>query len=152
MMEKYNSLKDTQLHIDRVRELMKNIIIELEKRMKQHDASKLMTPEKEVFDVFTPKLKNTTYGSEEYKIFLKEMQIALNHHYTVNSHHPEHYREGINEMDLIDLIEMICDWKAATERHADGDIEKSLIINKGRFNISEQLISIFQNTVRRIFK
>ena len=67
-----------------------------------------------------------------------------------NSHHPEHYENGIYGMDLIDLVEMICDWKAASLRHADGNIMKSLEINKERFNIDEQLFQILVNTVNNM--
>ena len=44
---------------------------------------------------------------------------------------------------------MFFDWKAATERHDDGDIYKSLNINKDRFKISDQLINILKNTAKR---
>lgn len=40
--------------------------------------------------------------------------------------------------------------KAATERHADGDIMKSIEINKGRFELSEQLCNIMRNTALRL--
>lgn len=53
-------------------------------------------------------------------------------------------------MDLLDIVEMLCDWKAATERHNDGDIMKSLEINKNRFNIDDQLFAILENTVKRM--
>jgi hypothetical protein len=51
-------------------------------------------------------------------------------------------------MNLIDLIEMFCDWKAATQRHANGDMGRSLNINQKRFSISDDIIKIFENTVR----
>jgi hypothetical protein len=54
---------------------------------------------------------------------------------------------GINGMTLLDLIEMICDWKAATLRHGDGDIYKSLEINAERFKYSGQLKQILKNTI-----
>ena len=117
-----------------------------------HDASKLSDPEVEIFTIFTPKLKGSTYGSDEYDGFLKEMKVALDHHYKGNSHHPEYYgKKGINGMDLVDLVEMMCDWKAATMRHDDGDINKSLEINKKRFKIDDQLQEILQNTADRYF-
>ena len=53
----------------------------------------------------------------------------------------------INGMTLFDLIEMLCDWVAAGQRHDDGDIKKSLEINQERFNISPQLQQILENTV-----
>lgn len=147
----YDSLKDTLEHIRTVSNKLNKVVMELLARSQNHDSSKLRSPEKEIFDIYTPKLKDSTYGSEEYKTFLKEMNVALQHHYDINHHHPEHYQEGIDGMDLIDLIEMICDWKSATERHADGNIEKSILINKERFGISDQLVKILQNTVRRLF-
>ena len=57
---------------------------------------------------------------------------------------------GINGMTLLDLIEMLCDWKAAGERHADGSMERSLMVNQERFHIGEQLQSILENTAREL--
>jgi hypothetical protein len=147
----YDSSFDTAKHIARVGTLINKMISELCLRNLTHDSSKLKTPEKEIFDVFTPKLKDSTYGSEEYKTFLKEMKVALDHHYKNNRHHPEYHADGINNMDLIDILEMFCDWKAASERHVDGDIFKSIEINKKRFNMSLQLEKILINTAARYF-
>ena len=146
--EKYDSYNDTANHIRRVQSLITDMVAQLVMRRINHDQSKLHAPEKEIFDIYTPKLKGTTYGSEEYKQYLSEMQVALKHHYENNQHHPEHFKNGVNEMSLIDLIEMICDWKAATERHADGSIVASLAINKKRFGISDQLIQVMENTCK----
>src|SRR5690554_3471786 len=101
---KYDSTKDTLLHIKRVNELLSLAAIELLARGQEHDNSKLESPEKELFDEYTPKLKDSTYGSDEYKANLKGLEPALKHHYMNNSHHPEHYENGINGMDLFDLI------------------------------------------------
>jgi len=146
----YDSKADTLLHIKRVAQLMTNASIELIRRANIHDNSKLESPEKELFDEFTPKLKGCSYGSEEYKGYLKELKVALNHHYKHNSHHPEYYENGVNGFDLFDLIEMFFDWKAAGERHADGNIYKSIEINKDRFKLSEQTVDIFTNTAKRL--
>lgn len=148
----YDSKADTLLHIKRVSFFLTEAAAELIRRANVHDNSKLESPEKELFDEYTPKLKNCTYGSDEYKEYLKGLSVALEHHYAGNSHHPEHYDNGVNGFDLFDLVEMFFDWKAATERHADGDIMKSIEINKNRFEISEQLCYIFKNTVNRYLK
>ena len=50
-------------------------------------------------------------------------------------------------MNLIDIVEMFADWKAATLRHSNGSILKSIDINISRFNMSPQLVNIFKNTV-----
>ena len=190
----YDSKDDTQKHIDTVRGFIGEIKANLFGRASIHDLSKLEEPEKSMYDEFTPKLRDSTYGSEEYKGFLKDMGAALQHHYQVNSHHPEHFKmwqcplcnsvfrndevtidfepetmlcpkccshgaifeaalepaSGIYGMSLLDVIEMLADWKAAGMRHANGDITTSLEINKDRFGISEQLFIILKNTVKEL--
>lgn len=146
----YDSKTDTLLHIKRVAQLLTEASAELIRRANVHDNSKLNSPEKEFFDEYTPKLAGSTYGSDEYKEFLKQLKVGLDHHYANNSHHPEHYENGVNGFDLFDLIEMFFDWKAATERHNDGNIYKSIGINKDRFKINEQICDIFTNTAERL--
>jgi hypothetical protein len=53
---------------------------------------------------------------------------------------------GIMGMTLLDVIEMFCDWKAATERHANGNFQTSIQQNKKRFAMSDQLAVLFENT------
>lgn len=142
----YDSTKDTLLHIKRVNELLHKVAIDLVRRGDVHDNSKLEDPEKAEFDRLTPLLKELTFGTEEYYASKADLGKALTHHYENNRHHPEHFSNGINGMNLFDLVEMFCDWKAATERMKDGDIYKSIEINKERFKMSDQLVDIFVNT------
>ena len=181
-------------HINTVMRLLASAQIELMRRQFTHDQSKLLPPEVDTFVEFTPKLKGSTYGSEEYKGFLADMKPALDHHYSHNRHHPEffdgreesrsiaghitmakwacknactlpddiygfeqlhaflgqkqaEYQSSVNGMNLFDLLEMFVDWAAACQRHADGDINRSIEINQKRFNLSPQLVNIFKNTV-----
>jgi len=136
----------TMRHIETVRNYLNAVIKELMTRQEQHDQSKLESPEVETFEEYTPKLRGVTYGSDEYRQNMREMKPAIDHHNSVNRHHPEHFKAGIREMTLIDLIEMLCDWKAAGMRHDDGDIFKSIYKNKERFGISDQLESILVAT------
>lgn len=140
----------TLRHQKRVSQLLIAAANEILGRAQNHDESKLSKEEKAAFDEYTPKLKNTTYGSDEYKRHLKGLGEALSHHYLHNSHHPEHYENGINDFDLFDLVEMFFDWMAATERHKDGNILDSIKINSKRFKITKQLASIFTNTAIRL--
>jgi hypothetical protein len=147
-LSEYDSRPDTEAHIERVRQLLGTCMATMHYRATIHDRSKLQSPEKDAFDIATPKLKGLTYGSDEYKQALADLKPALEHHYANNSHHPEHYPNGVAGMDLFDLIEMLMDWKAAGERHADGNIQRSLEINEGRFNIEPQLAQVLKNTVQ----
>lgn len=146
----YDSRPDTWKHINVVQGYLTEIVKRIIGRLLVHDQSKLEDPEKALFDEHTPKLSELEYGSEEYIKTLEELGPALDHHYAKNSHHPEHHENGISDMTLVDIIEMFCDWKAASDRQHDGNIRKSLKANKARFKISPQLHNIFENTVKEL--
>lgn len=160
-MNKYDSRLDTIEHQTKVKNYTKICGRNLLYRGLVHDNSKLESPEKEIFDEYTQKLSDCTYGSEEYKKYLKEMKVALEHHYSVNDHHPEYFNmryksrdgkgtplyKGLSGMNLMQLTEMICDWYASSKRHNDGDIFKSIEQNQGRFGYSDELKQILKNTI-----
>ena len=141
---------ETQKHIENVRKYIRFMIDKIDVRGVKHDASKLESPEVDIFAENTLQLNNLTYGSDEYKASLENMKPALEHHYAANRHHPEHFVNGINDMTLVDIIEMFCDWKASTLRHNDGNLLKSIEINAERFNMDGQLTQILINTARMI--
>ena len=146
----YDSRTGTYEHIQSVQNHIMEFIRRMMNRAVEHDKSKLEEPEKEYWDKYTPLLAELEYGSPKYQASLDALEPALKHHYAKNSHHPQHYPEGINDMTLMDIVEMFCDWKAATERQNDGNIRKSLAHNKKRFSISPQLHKIFLNTVKEL--
>ena len=149
--EAYVCLYETLKHIRRVQEILSTFATELLVRGNEHDTSKLEEPELSLFSEHTSKLQKLQYGSTEYQESLNALKPALEHHYARNRHHPEHHKNGINDMTLQDLIEMFCDWKAASERQNNGNILKSIETNGERFEMSEQLIRIFENTAREMF-
>jgi hypothetical protein len=146
----YDSTADTLDHIgnvqSRIHECTNNLIV----RAERHDASKLMEPEKSGYDQLTIALKDVEYGSDAYRAALADAKPVIEHHYAVNSHHPEHYENGIAGMSLLDVIEMLCDWKAASERTKQGSIAQSLGHNRMRFQIDDQLAAILENTVKEL--
>ena len=141
---------ETQKHIENVRKYIRFIIDKLDLRGVKHDASKLETPEVELFSEHTLQLAQMTYDSEEYRQALQDLKPALDHHYASNRHHPEHFVNGINDMTLVDILEMFCDWKASTLRQNNGNLMKSIEQNTSRFNIDPQLAQILMNTARMI--
>ncbi len=144
---KYDCTEDIKNHIGLVQHWMELFSLIIEARAKVHDASKLLPPEKEMFDEYTYKLKSTEFGSEEYQKQLEGMGEALKHHYRNNAHHPEHFENGVNGMTLFNLVEMVCDWMAAAEK-------KGVLVDmdylQKRFDISPQLRSIIENTFKEI--
>jgi hypothetical protein len=145
-MAEYDSRPETYAHIAVVRGYLLGIAFDLIMRAHDHDLTKLDEPELSVFNKYTPKLRDTTYGSVEYDSFLIGMGPGLDHHYEHNDHHPEYFERGINEMDLVQIIEMLADWKAATLRHKDGSLEQSIIQNATRFDYGEELQGLLMRT------
>lgn len=145
-MNDYDSRLETIQHSRRVDELLLQIIGGLQERIGKHDFSKTEDPELATFNEFTPKLKDLTYGTPGYQACLDAMRPALVHHYANNRHHPEHFEEGVRGMTLVDVVEMLCDWKAATERSDTGDLRKSLDIQRDRFELGETLWRVLANT------
>lgn len=152
MSDHYDSTLDTQAHISQVGLALREVVHNLSQRALVHDASKFEVPEKEAFDQVTPRLADLKYGSPEYRACLREIRPALEHHYLVNDHHPEHYRSvGVIGMSLMAIIEMLADWRAAGLRHdPPNSIVQSIKINSVRFNIHPELVLVFLNTTREL--
>jgi hypothetical protein len=148
LSEPYDSAADTLRHIMRVRDLLGRCAADLIDRAERHDRSKLESPEKEAFDRETPKLKTLVYGSDEYKASLAALGPALAHHYAHNDHHPESSTRGVAGMDLLQLLEMACDWVAAAERGMNKTVD--MPANARRFGIDPQLAEILERTVHRL--
>lgn len=146
-MPEYDSRADSLAHIHRVRDHIDTFVSAMLERGRVHDASKFGAAEKPTFDEILPLLRGLSYGSPEYVALVKRAWPALQHHYRENSHHPEHFADGVAGMDLFDLVEMFCDWKAASERNpADG---VKIDHNASIYGIAPQLVAILANTLAR---
>lgn len=139
---------ETREHIAAVGHLMHTLVKEMLDRCDKHDLSKLDHPEVDGFTRMTPTLAQSEYGSEE-NVKNREAMLAdtLLNHYAKNRHHPQHFPDGVDGMNLVDLIEMFCDWKASSARHKNGNIRKSIDHNRDRFKMAPQLARIFYNTI-----
>ena len=144
----YDSRGDTLAHIHRVRDFIGAFVAAMLARGRDHDASKLGEPEKGAFDRLLPMLSGVPYGSAEFEAAEAGVAEAIAHHHRANRHHPEHHgAAGVAGMDLFDVVEMVCDWMAAAERHpADG---VRLDINAAKYGIEPQLAAIITNTLAR---
>jgi hypothetical protein len=137
---------ETVKHITAVRGLLLRAAWALVERAHAHDESKLREPERAAFAEWTPKLAGLTYGSREYDEARAAMAPALAHHCRGNRHHPEHFAEGVDGMNLIDVLEMLCDWAAAATRHNDGDLRVSVEVNQKRFGYDDGFKRLLVNT------
>lgn len=148
-------VQDTRQHIELVRRLIGQVTTELEARGDVHDASKLAEPERSIFSAGTARRDAVVYGSDAYREHLKSVEVALAHHYAHNRHHPEYHKDGITGMNLVDLIEMLCDWMAASMRDAQGDprrVHQCIEINQERFGYPDEMAGLLHNTVTHMLE
>lgn len=148
MSDQQDSTADTLDHIGKVGAGIAQVCGELATRAAQHDASKLLPPEKAVYDRVRPLLDATEYGSDDYRAATAQLGDAFVHHCEVNRHHPEHFGdEGVDGMNLVDVIEMVCDWRAASQRRPGVDVRDGLAHNFEKYGIGEQLAAVIVHTV-----
>ncbi len=103
----------------------------LYKRAILHDLSKLQEPEASAF-ANAVRLDNIEFGTPEYKASTEKLKPCLQHHYSCNSHHFQHYPNKFRDMTTIDRLEMVADWTASSRRTKNGDIYKSIDIQQSR--------------------
>lgn len=144
--------KETEEYIQKHKMLVKKRVDTLcrllEERAQTHDDSKLARGEFEWW-VAMDEEPRYPYGSEEYKQKIKRWSWLLGEHYTKNSHHPEFYLNDLSEMDLLDLIEMLCDWISYNEAIDKIDAYSSIERQLKRFKFPKYLSKILENTITR---
>ena len=126
---------------------LQRISDEISRRGREHDDDKFEPDVFEQFYINVSKFDNIKLGTPEYMQNLEDMRPAITKHYLKNDHHPEHFENGINGMNLLSIMEMLVDWKSANSAYGNKmSFSESMKINKERFNIDEQLYSILINT------
>ena len=146
----YKLMRTIHEHRDRVAFYLNQIVRELLERSLNHDESKFGPEEFPVYAKAIDKFETHHFGTPGYVEAKNSIASATKHHYEHNRHHPEHYSDGIAGMDLVDLIEMLCDWKAATLNHKDvpGNMAKSMEFGIRQYKISPQLAKVLYNTIQ----
>ena len=135
-------------HNNNVQNNLADVLANIARRMAEHDQSKYRHEELDLV-IGKPYLQTLEYNTPEYKRGLEQVQYAVEHHYKANSHHPEHYPDGIKGMTLLDLLEMACDWQAAAVEH-DSTFLESINRNVERFGLSIEMQEILMNTGREL--
>jgi len=138
--------KDYIQHIQWLMEAMAAVQHQLMIRMLTHDRSKISPGELDAYAEIVPGFKKFEYGTPEHKAHGDRLGPAWEHHTEHNRHHVEHFPNGLNGMTLIDLIEMVCDWRAASMRSGSFDYGKSLRVFQERNQVDPQVIDILRNT------
>lgn len=143
------SFSDTVSHIRLVQSKLRIIVEFLLLRAELHDVSKLNEPELSGYEGLSEAVKGLQYGTDEYRAAFEPFKAIIKHHYEYNDHHPEHFAGGVKEMNLLQIVEMAADWKAASMRNSD-TLKPTLEASFKRFGIDDQLAEIIRNTVEAL--
>jgi hypothetical protein len=137
----------TQEHIQSVRRLLNKFADALKYKGEVHDQSKLEEPE--VYGWAAMDLEEKyDYGSPEYYDKIRRYSEVFKHHYMVNSHHPEHFKNPEYEMTLVDMIEMLCDWFSYKDDMTLNEAINLINDQCKRFKFSKTIKSLLINTYR----
>lgn len=139
--------KSVYAHKDLVKESLHDMALELGIRAANHDLSKLQPEERDIYERVTPEFQGVTYGTPEYEAVKAKLGPALEHHYQVNDHHPEHFEHGVEDMNAMQFDEMIADWYAAIRRDPNADLTSSLEALRVKYNLEPQTFAIVKNTI-----
>lgn len=137
-------------HISRVRKHINTFIQLLIRRSINHDKSKLEEPELSWWKQMDQEPRYP-YGSEEYKEKTKRWDKVFKHHYQYNRHHPEFYENGINDMTLVDIVEMMCDWLGYKQTISITEAMNVCDEQMKRYNIANELRQVIFNTLLRYY-
>jgi hypothetical protein len=140
-------IRNILAHKEAIATYMAKFCAELSYRAAVHDNSKFDPQEFDVYAQHIQDFNKHPFGSPEDNALRDKIISASLLHRKHNRHHPEFFRDGLDGMNLIDLLEMIIDWKAATERCPHDSLQKSMPLLKEKYNISDQLYNILTNTL-----
>lgn len=134
-------------HINRVKAKMEFFASVLATRGANHDSSKLKEPEYSGW-LAMDKEPRYPYGSKKYYDKMFRYKEVLEHHYSINSHHPEHFEDPSSQMDLIDLIEMLCDWFSYSNDISWLEGYNTINSQCARFKLNDTIKHLLLNTFR----
>lgn len=141
----YNYMQNLLDHKRLVGLYLQRVTTALFRRAVVHDYSKFAPDEFGPYAAALPRFEKSEYGSDEYKACCESIKPAIEHHFRENRHHPEHFPNGVNDMNLLDVVEMVCDWMAASQRVPGNTLR--LDLQKERFGIDDQLFGLISRTV-----
>jgi len=137
-------------HIDRVKSWISRFATILYSRGIHHDESKLQEPEYSLWKKMDEEPRYP-YGTQQYKDKLERHKKVFKLHYRKNRHHPEHWNGWYSEMDLVDMIEMMCDWLGYKENISLSEAQKLIETQCKRYGFSNEMRGLLYNTLVNYF-
>lgn len=130
-----------------VQKKMYILIKELEHRADSHDDSKLREPEYSGW-LEMDKEPRYPYGTPQYFEKMRRWKWLFDLHYRHNRHHPEHWHGFFEDMDLMDVLEMMCDWVSYNDRLTSMSAIEITEQQCERFGFPPLLKDLIMNTLK----
>lgn len=138
MTEEIKTLISQLRHTGMVAAYMRRLAFALLQAAQEHDLSKLTLDEFPGFVEINQTAREHEFGSPGYNASLKACGDVIGLHYARNRHHPEHHARGVDDMNLVDFVEMVADWQAASEVYGKTTFEDGLKVLRTRFGLTGQ--------------
>lgn len=151
----YRTINSIITHKTKVKQSLEFLASKILDRANTHDDSKLRSPEIDYL-IAMDKEPFYKYGSPEYFDKMKRWDKFFLHHYSLNSHHPDHFRmqgfsNGLDGMNLVDLIEFLADIISYCDKLRPQKAFEIIEAQAQRFELSPQLVNILKNTLTEFF-
>lgn len=104
-------------HCAYLRRALQIIRHDIEARSELHDLSKLGPEELPGFIRLSAAAREHAYATPGYMAAIKAEKPAVDHHQATNGHHPEAHAD-LASMPWLDIVEMVCDWWAASRTYS----------------------------------
>jgi len=111
-------IESVKLHMELMAGWKDLTLEELRQRGAEHDASKWSEPEKTPYIWHTWAHRARRLGKEFVVPDSIDINAAIEHHITTNSHHPE-YHATRDAMSTLDIVEMVCDLTAMSRENGN---------------------------------
>ena len=137
--DRFNALLTIMRHRETVAEHLHNLADYFRHRAREHDRSKLRLDEFAGFSRINRIAREHPYGTQEYEESMdteKGPDGCITLHFSRNAHHPE-YHGHEREMGLLDLMEMVADWKGAADTYGTNTLRDAMPVNRKRFDFDD---------------
>ena len=148
--------KRLSIHKTAVEISMNKLAKRIRIRGSRHDNSAMSGLEHAIGSMYSKHKLPTHWISDPTTLgnYPKDIQSAIKSHYENNDHHPEHFENGMYDMNIIQLTEMICDVFETLRENgvSQSDVHHHIEHMCNNYNIAEPLSSIIKNTIVQLYE
>ena len=125
-------------HREEVADALYALADAISRRARIHDRDKLKGKNFRDYVEVSKIGRTHPFGSEAYAEAMKPHKAeggVVDRHFKANPHHPEFYDIPKVQMNFLDIIEMVCDWRAAARTYGTGRLSESVAYQKQNMDL-----------------